>query len=67
MDTGKEYVLEISYYDYHFINSIQWNNTLKISKINLRLKSLYANIKKGVCNIFYEHAMLRIRGFNYEF
>lgn len=48
MDKGKECALETSYYDYHFINSIQWNNTLKISKINLRLISLYINIKKYV-------------------
>ncbi len=50
-----------------FIYSIQWDNMLKISIINLNLISLYVNIEQGVCNILYEHTILRIRGFNYEF
>ncbi|KMP75283.1 hypothetical protein COO17_23335 [Bacillus wiedmannii] len=67
MDKGKECALETSYYDFYFANNIKWNNILKISKINLKLRFLYVNMEKDVCNILYEHFILRIRGFNYEF
>jgi len=68
MDKGKECVLEANYYDFNVVVYSLSTGIIffKYSIINLHITSLYVNIK-GYARYSFQHIILRIRGFNYEF
>ncbi|TXR94554.1 hypothetical protein DN390_24370 [Bacillus sp. SH7-1] len=68
MDKGKECALEVTYYDFNVVVESLSSGIIffKSSIINLHVASLYVNIK-GYVRYSFQHIILRIRGFNYEF